>query len=68
MVDYLFYSVNDSIAKYLNVFDLEAKILELKSNLLAEIEQFKILNPKLENSKLLDFSDLFIIEFSQKLN
>lgn len=63
-----FYSVNESIIKYLNVFGLEARILEVTSELADEIKHFKNLNPELTNSRLLDFSDLFIIEFKIKEN
>lgn len=52
--------------KYLPVFDLDAKILELNFDLSAEIEQFKHFNTELAHSKLLDFQDLFIIEFRRK--
>jgi hypothetical protein len=52
--------------KYLPVFDLDANILEFNFDLYAEIELFKHLNLDLEHSKLLDFRDLFIIEFKRK--
>lgn len=62
----MFYSINDSIIKYLPVFNLDAKMIEWNFDLYAEIENFKILNPELEHSKLLNFQDLFIIEFKRK--
>lgn len=66
VLNLLFYSINDSIIKYLPVFDLDATIIEWNLDLYAEIENFKQLNPELEHSKLLNFQDLFVIEFKRK--
>ena len=60
-------SVNDSISKYIDVFDLNAKIVEFSPELHRQIEEFKSINPELSQSNLLDFRDLFIIEFTRNL-
>ena len=60
-------SVSDSISKYIDVFDLNAKIVEFSPELNRQIEDFKSINPELSQSNLLDFRDLFIIEFTRNL-
>ena len=62
------FSVNDSIISYLNMFNLDAKIVEKDSSLNAAIEEFKSLNQSLQNSTLLNFQDLYIIEFTRKIH
>ena len=51
--------------KYLNVFDLDARIVEMSSEFFVVLEEFKNLNPELKYNKLLDFNDLFIVEFTR---
>lgn len=62
------FSVNDSIISYLNMFNLDAKIVEKNSSLNAAIEEFKSLNQSLQNGTLLNFQDLYIIEFTRKIH
>jgi hypothetical protein len=50
----------------MEVFDLNARILEFTSDLCVNIEEFIALNPELRHSKLLDFRDLFLVEFTRK--
>ena len=64
----IYYSVHESIIKYLNVFDLNAEVIEFPSELNQLIEEFKDMNPELTHSSLLNFSDLFIIEFTRKIH
>lgn len=58
-------SINDSIIKYLDVFDLSAEVVKVSSSFAASIKEFKKLNPELEQGKLLDFDNLSIIEFKK---
>ena len=50
------------------MFNLDAKIVEKDSSLNAAIEEFKSLNQSLQNSTLLNFQDLYIIEFTRKIH
>lgn len=50
------------------MFNLDAKIVEKDSSLNAAIDKFKSLNPLLQNSTLLNFQNLYIIEFTRKIH
>ena len=64
--NYFYSSVNDSIIKYLSIFDLDAEIIEFSPELKLSIKEFNELNPELSLSNLNNFQDLFIIEFKKK--
>lgn len=59
-------SVNDSIIKYLDLFDLYAEIIDFPPELNQSLNDFKELNPELSLGNLLNFKDLYIIEFKKK--